>query len=228
MENIVNKLKSYFASNFGKLTLFITSLSFLATLILSIILKNRIDISILKALISSVITIFILYALNIALKKYLADIIEASNIETISSVSDDSLDNNSNNDLQEETNNLQSPNLQSLSDGDILNELNQENNSASILDDISTPKETLKNDFNIDKNNKVDYHNLRGDIGDIILGNSSYKSPSDISMTSEYYGGDKKVNERAIEREVMDNPDKAAAAVRTVLAKEKGMDKKES
>lgn len=218
MEKIVNKLKSYFTSNFGKLTLVITSLSFLATLILSIRLKNRIDISILKGFISSVITMFILYALNIALRKYLADIIESSNIETIS---DDSLDNASSNDLQEETDNLQSS-------GDILGESKLENNSSSILDDISTPKETLKNDFNIDKNNKVDYHNLRGDIGDIILGNSSYKSSSDISMTSDYFGSDKKVSERAMEREVMDNPDKAAAAVRTVLAKDKGIDKKEN
>lgn len=217
MEKIVNKLKSYFASNFGKLTLAITSLSFLATLILSIRLKNRIDISILKGLISSVITMFILYALNIALRKYLADIIESSNIETIS---DDTLENASSNDLQEETDNLQSS-------GDILGESKLENNSSS-LDDISTPKETLKNDFNIDKNNKVDYHNLRGDIGDIILGNSSYKSSSDISMTNDYFGSDKKVSERAMEREVMDNPDKAAAAVRTVLAKDKGIDKKEN
>ena len=119
MDNIVNKLKSYFSSNFGKLTLFITSLSFLATLILSVILKNRIDISILKALISSVITILILYGLSIALKKYLADIIESSNIETISNVSDDTLGNIPNDSSPEETNNLQTSNV---GDGDILTE----------------------------------------------------------------------------------------------------------
>lgn len=224
MDNIVNKLKSYFTSNFGKLALFIASLSFLATLILSVILKNRIDISILKGLISSVITILILYALSIALKKYLADIIESSNIETIT---DDSLDNTLGNDLQEDANNLQASNLHS-DEGDILGESKIENSSAPIIDDIPVPKETIKSDFNIDKNNKVDYHNLRGDIGDIILGNSSYSGSSDIPVTGEYFTSDKKVNERAMEREVMDNPDKAAAAVRTVLAKDKGTDKKES
>ena len=76
--------------------------------------------------------------------------------------------------------------------------------------------------MNIDKNNKVDYDNLRGDIGDIILGASSYKSSSDISDSSEYYGGDKKVNERVMEREVMEDPEKAALAIRTMTAKDKG------
>ena len=220
MDNIVNKLKSYFSSNFGKLTLFITSLSFLATLILSVILKNRIDISILKALISSVITILILYGLSIALKKYLADIIESSNIETISNVSDDTLGNIPNDSSTEETNNLQTSNV---GDGDILTESKPENNnSSSTFEDIIKPKETVKNDFNIDKNNKAGYDNLRGDIGDIILNASSYQSSSNISDSSDYYGGDKKINERVMEREVMEDPEKAALAIRTAIAKDKG------
>ena len=220
MDNIVNKLKSYFSSNFGKLTLFITSLSFLATLILSVILKNRIDISILKALISSVITILILYGLSIALKKYLADIIESSNIETISNVSDDTLGNIPNDSSPEETNNLQTSNV---GDGDILTESKPENNnSSSTFEDIIKPKETVKNDFNIDKNNKAGYDNLRGDIGDIILNASSYQSSSGISDSGDYYGGDKKINERVMEREVMEDPEKAALAIRTAIAKDKG------
>ena len=220
MDNIVNKLKSYFSSNFGKLTLFITSLSFLATLILSVILKNRIDISILKALISSVITILILYGLSIALKKYLADIIESSNIETISNVSDDTLGNIPNDSSPEETNNLQTSNV---GDGDILTESKPENNnSSSTFEDIIKPKETVKNDFNIDKNNKAGYDNLRGDIGDIILNASSYQSSSNISDSGDYYGGDKKINERVMEREVMEDPEKAALAIRTAIAKDKG------
>ncbi|WP_432631495.1 hypothetical protein [Brachyspira sp.] len=218
MENIVNKLKSYFSSNFGKLTLFITSVSFLATLFLSVILKNRIDISIFKGLISAVITMIILYALNIFLTKYLGDIIEDSDVEIISNVSDDSL-NNSSNSSQEESDNLQNLNN---ADNDILPETKSENGIDAIVGDISSPKETIKNDFNIDKNNKVDYDNLRGDIGDIILGASSYKSSSDISDSSEYYGGDKKINERVMEREVMEDPEKAASAIRTVIAKDKG------
>lgn len=222
MENIVNKLKSYFSSNFGKLTLFITSVSFLATLFLSVILKNRIDISIFKGLISAVITMIILYALNIFLTKYLGDIIEDSDVEIISNVSDDSLNNipnNSSDSSQEESDNLQNLNN---ADNDILPETKSENGIDAIVGDISSPKETIKNDFNIDKNNKVDYDNLRGDIGDIILGASSYKSSSDISDSSDYYGGDKKINERVMEREVMEDPEKAASAIRTVIAKDKG------
>ena len=219
MENIVNKLKSYFSSNFGKLTAIISGLAFVITLMLSVAFKNRIDISIFKALISAIITMIILYGLNIFLVKYLGDIIEDSESETISGISDNALDNSSNNDYpqeeaKEETS-LPNPN-------DILNDTKPENSIASIVGDIPNPNETIKNDFNIDKNNKVDYDNLRGDIGDIILGASSYKSSSDISDSSEYYGGDKKVNERVMEREVMEDPEKAALAIRTMTAKDKG------
>ena len=219
MENIVNKLKSYFSSNFGKLTAIISGLSFVITLMLSVALKNRIDISIFKALISAIITMIILYGLNIFLVKYLGDIIEDSESETISGISDNALDNSSNNDYSQEEakeeTSLPNP-------SDILNDTKPENSIASIVGDIPKPSETIKSDFNIDKNNKVDYDNLRGDIGDIILGASSYKSSSDISDSSEYYGGDKKVNERVMEREVMEDPEKAALAIRTMTAKDKG------
>lgn len=219
MENIVNKLKSYFTSNFGKLAIGVSGLSFIITLMLSVLLKNRIDISVFKALISAIITMIILYALNIFLTKYLGDIIEDSDVEIISNVSDDSLNNIPNNSSQEESDNLQNLNN---ADNDILAETKSENGIDSIVGDIPNPKETIKNDFTIDKNNKVDYDNLRGDIGDIILGASSYKSSSDISDSSDYYGGDKKINERVMEREVMEDPEKAASAIRTVIAKDKG------
>ena len=219
MENIVNKLKSYFSSNFGKLTAIISGLAFVITLMLSVAFKNRIDISIFKALVSAIITMIILYGLNIFLVKYLGDIIEDSESETISGISDNALDNSSNNDYSQEgakeETSLPNPN-------DILNDTKPDNGIASIVGDISKPNETIKNDFNIDKNNKVDYDNLRGDIGDIILGASSYKSSSDISDSNEYYGGDKKVNERVMEREVMEDPEKAALAIRTMTAKDKG------
>jgi len=102
MENIVNKLKSYFSSNFGKLTAIISGLAFVITLMLSVAFKNRIDISIFKALISAIITMIILYGLNIFLVKYLGDIIEDSESETISGISDNALDNSSNNDYSQE------------------------------------------------------------------------------------------------------------------------------
>ena len=220
MENIVNKLKSYFSSNFGKLTAIISGLTFIITLMLSVAFKNRIDISVFKALISAIITMAILYGLNIALIKYLGNIIENSDVETVSGIADNSLGNNSNAYSAEENS------LQTSNDSDILTKSKSENSSDSILEDIPKPKETIKNDFNIDKNNKANYHSPRGDIGDIILNTPAYQSSSDISDSSVYYDSGRKVNEKIIEKEVMEDPERTASAIRTMIAKDK--DKKES
>lgn len=225
MENIVNKIKSYFSSNFGKLTAVISGLTFIITLMLSVLFKNRIDISIFKALISAIITMIILYGLNIFLVKYLGDIIEDSESETTIPNSEDSLNASSNNYSQEESKeetSLPNPN-------DILNDTKPENSMASIIDDIPNPNDTVRSDFNIDKNNKSSYHNMRGDIGDIILGSSSYDGSnysSGISDSGAYYNSDAKINEKNIEREVMEDPEKTASAIRTLLAKDKKEEKK--
>ena len=222
MDNIVDKLKSYFTSNFGKLAIGVSGLSFIITLMLSVLLKNRIDISVFKALISAIITMIILYALNIFLTKYLGDIIEDSESETISSISEDSLNSSSNNDSREESKEETSlPNT-----NDILSDDKPENSIASIVDDIPKPKDTVKSDFDIDKNNKSSYHNMRGDIGDIILGASSYNDSDYSSGSGAYYNSDAKINERNIEREVMEDPEKTASAIRTLLAKDKKEEKK--
>ena len=145
MDNIINKIKKYFLSNFGKLSIGISVLSFIITLMLSIALKNRIDISIFKGLLSSLITMIILYALNIALTKYLGDIIEMSNIETITSVPEDS--------LNPENSSAENDNLKTSNDS--LNEIASESNNDSIFNDITNPQENIiKKDFkNISKEN---------------------------------------------------------------------------
>ena len=56
MNNILEKVKQYFSSNFGKLDGIISILSFVITLVMSVLYKNRIDISLLKALLSAIIT----------------------------------------------------------------------------------------------------------------------------------------------------------------------------
>lgn len=225
MDNIINKIKKYFLSNFGKLSIGISVLSFIITLMLSIALKNRIDISIFKGLLSSLITMIILYALNIALTKYLGDIIEMSNIETITSVPEDS--------LNPENSSAENDNLKTSNDS--LNEIASESNNDSIFNDITNHKENIiKEDFkniskeniNIDKNIKANYHSPRGDIGDIILNTPAYQSSSDISDSSVYYDSGRKINERIIEKEVMEDPERTASAIRTMIAKDK--DKKES
>lgn len=243
MNNIINELKKYFLSNFGKLAIFITGLSFVLTLLLSVMLRNRIDISILKGLISAIVTMFILYFLNIALKKYLKDILENSNIDNITSSEEDSSDNyvsNNSNDYNnslnpmEENGSQSSVNIQNDIQNDIKNGILSGNSTLNNINDIN--KDNLNRDninkdsFNIDKNTKMSYHNnLRGDIGDIILNTPSYKDSSNISDSSDsfsYYNSDRKVNERNIEREVMDDPEKTATAIRTMIAKDK-KDKKE-
>ena len=133
MDNIINKIKKYFLSNFGKLSIGISVLSFIITLMLSIALKNRIDISIFKGLLSSLITMIILYALNIALTKYLGDIIEMSNIETITSVPEDS--------LNPENSSAENDNLKTSNDS--LNEITSESNNDSIFNDITNPQEKI-------------------------------------------------------------------------------------
>ena len=54
----------------------------------------------------------------------------------------------------------------------------------------------------------------------------AYQSSSDISDSSVYYDSGRKVNERIIEKEVMEDPERTASAIRTMIAKDK--DKKES
>ena len=76
--------------------------------------------------------------------------------------------------------------------------------------------------INIDKNKKVDYHNT-GDIGDII---SSVTNNSNTEDVSDYFPLKKESADAvSLEREVKEDPEKVAKAVRTMLAKE---EKKES
>ena len=86
-------------------------------------------------------------------------------------------------------------------------------------------KNISKENINIDKNNKANYHSPRGDIGDIILNTPAYQSSSDISDSSVYYDSGRKVNERIIEKEVMEDPERTASAIRTMIAKDKDKDK---
>ena len=76
--------------------------------------------------------------------------------------------------------------------------------------------------INVDKNKKVDYHNT-GDIGDII---SSVTDNSNSEDISDYFPLKKdSADAVSLEREVKEDPEKVAKAVRTMLAKE---EKKES
>lgn len=223
MNEFMAKVKKYFSSNFGKLSLVIMGISFVLTFLFSTLLRNRIDVSIIRAFISTVITGIILYTLAIVLKKFLSDVIESSGVFD-NNVSNNEADVNTeavkeniddNNIIENNNNNLENPITDSF-------EMNKEDNNFtenSMSDNNIMP--SIDN-INIDKNKKVDYHNT-GDIGDII---SSVTNNSNTEDVSDYFPLKKESADAvSLEREVKEDPEKVAKAVRTMLAKE---EKKES
>ncbi|MBW5397449.1 hypothetical protein [Brachyspira pilosicoli] len=222
MNEYMAKVKKYFSSNFGKLSLIIMGISFVLTFLFSTLFRNRIDVSIIRAFISTVITGIILYTLAIVLKKFLSDVIESSGVFD-NNISNNEVSNNSeavkenidDNNTIENNNNSETPITDSLEmnkmDNNIADNNESDNNLMPSIDNI-----------NIDKNKKVDYHNT-GDIGDII---SSVTNNSNTEDVSDYFPLKKESADAVnLEREVKEDPEKVAKAVRTMLAKE---EKKES
>ncbi|WP_281816466.1 hypothetical protein [Brachyspira pilosicoli] len=223
MNEFMAKVKKYFSSNFGKLSLVIMGISFVLTFLFSTLLRNRIDVSIIRAFISTVITGIILYTLAIVLKKFLSDVIESSGVFD-NNVSNNEADVNSeavkeniydNNIIENNNNNSENP----ITDSFEMNKAENNFTENSMSDNNIMP--SIDN-INIDKNKKVDYHNT-GDIGDII---SSVTNNSNTEDVSDYFPLKKESADAvSLEREVKEDPEKVAKAVRTMLAKE---DKKES
>ena len=153
MNNILEKVKQYFSSNFGKLDGIISILSFIVTLVMSVLYKNRIDISLLKALLSGIITLAILFLIGLLLKRYLGDIIESSNVSTNMDMDYNSLDDNSiNNSSDDPINNL--------------------DNISNNTDDFNPDSITISPDsINLDRktNSKPSPASSGGDIGDIVV-----------------------------------------------------------
>ncbi|WP_157159878.1 hypothetical protein [Brachyspira pilosicoli] len=222
MNEFMAKVKKYFSSNFGKLSLVIMGISFVLTFLFSTLLRNRIDVSIIRAFISTVITGIILYTLAIVLKKFLSDVIESSGVFD-NNVSNNEADVNSeavkenidDNNIIENNNNSENP----ITDSFEMNKADNNFTENSMSDNNIMP--SIDN-INIDKNKKVDYHNT-GDIGDII---SSVTNNSNTEDVSDYFPLKKESADAvSLEREVKEDPEKVAKAVRTMLAKE---EKKES
>ena len=215
MNNVVEKVKQHFSSNFGKLGAIIAGLSFIVTLLLSISFKNRIDVSVLKAIISAILTLVILFVLGIILKRYLGDVI------------DDSTD-NSNSDID----------YSAIDDNGSFETYNNDNNNVNT----STPKDdrpiftpdlsNIENigkgapkPVNVDKKNKVDYHSSGDDIGDIVFGSSNTSSSSSNYTTKSTMFPDKKIDDNEMIKEAQEDPEKVAKAVRTMIAKDEEDDK---
>ncbi|WP_157150702.1 hypothetical protein [Brachyspira sp. SAP_772] len=228
MNDLMAKVKKYFSSNFGKLSLIIMGISFVLTFIFSTLLRNRIDVSIIRAFISTVITGIILYALAIVLKKFLSDVIESSGVFD-NNVSDSSNVSNSANDEISNNDEASKENVDVNSIDSIIGNNDSETPVTDSLDINKADNSVADNDImpsidniNVDKNKKVDYHNT-GDIGDII---SSVTDNSNTEDVSDYFPLKKETADAAsLEREVKEDPEKVAKAVRTMLAKE---EKKES
>ena len=205
MNNIVEKVKQYFSSNFGKLAGLIIGLSFIITLILSVLYKNRIDISLLKGLISAIITSGILFLLGMILKKFLGDVIDESAVSSANSDIDyTAIDDNTM--AGYENNNTSS---------------NDEPLTSVSLDGNVDINPSLSAVPNVDKNQKVDYHNSNDDIGSIVFGSSNTNNAvqTNYSSSSSMFP-DKKVKDSEIIKEVHEDPEKVAKAVRTMIAKD--------
>lgn len=209
MNNILEKVKQYFSSNFGKLDGIISILSFVITLVMSVLYKNRIDISLLKALLSGIITLAILFLIGLLLKRYLGDIIESSNVSTNMDMDYNSLDDNSiNNSSDDPINNL--------------------DNISNNTDDFNPDSITISPDsINLDRktNSKPSPASSGGDIGDIVFGKSPSSSSTSYSTSSSSMFPDKKVSDNEMIKEVQEDPEKVAKAVRTMMAKDEKDDK---
>uniref|UniRef100_UPI003F4BCF24 hypothetical protein n=1 Tax=Brachyspira catarrhinii TaxID=2528966 RepID=UPI003F4BCF24 len=209
MNNILEKVKQYFSSNFGKLDGIISILSFIVTLVMSVLYKNRIDISLLKALLSGIITLAILFLIGLLLKRYLGDIIESSNVSTNMDMDYNSLDDNSiNNSSDDPINNL--------------------DNISNNTDDFNPDSITISPDsINLDRktNSKPSPASSGGDIGDIVFGKSPSSSSTSYSSSSSSMFPDKKVSDNEMIKEVQEDPEKVAKAVRTMMAKDEKDDK---
>ena len=213
MNNILEKVKQHFSSNFGKLAVIITGLSFIITLLLSISFKNRVDVSILKAIISAILTLVILFVIGIILKKYLGDVIDESTMSSNSDIDYNVIDDNSGFSVDS----------------------NNNTNAAATSDDtpIFTPDlSNIENigkgapkPVNVDKNNKVDYHSSGDDIGDIVFGSSNTSSASNYTTKSTMFP-DKKIDNEEMVKEAQEDPEKVAKAVRTMIAKDEKSDNK--
>ncbi|ASJ22675.1 hypothetical protein [Brachyspira hampsonii] len=202
MNNIAERVKQYFSSNFGKLDGIISILSFIVTFILSVLYKNRIDISLLKGLLSGIITLGILFLIGMLLKRYLGDVIESSNSSTNMDIDYNPIDDNS------ITNTNAVPNA--------------DNGSGDFNpDNISISPDSI----NVDKKPKTDYHSSGGDIGDIISGKPSFSSSTNYSSSTSSMFADKKVSDNEMRKEVQEDPEKVAKAVRTMMAKDEKDDK---
>ena len=229
MNDFMAKVKNYFSSNFGKLSLIVMGLSFIFTFLFSTLFRNRIDVSIMRAFISTVITGIILYVLAIVLKKFLSDAIESSGVFDSNANSTQAAANEEIGEIKENTNN----NIANTpTNNPVENNINDENTTLETSSGNMDTTEDFKiednnivpsiDNINVDKNKKVDYHNM-GDIGDII---SSVTDNSNMEEASDYFPLKKETADAvSLEREVREDPEKVAKAVRTMLSKE---EKKES
>lgn len=222
MNSILEKIKFYYNSIYGRLGFIILILSFIITLILAIFFKNNIVESIFKGLMSSFVTGLILYIAASILKKYLGNLIENEPLVKAdnSSKSNDGSEGEEN--TEESIDELESSiETENNSDDNNGESLDVGEDDLTVDDSSTAKKETPKTNV------------LRGDIGDIVLNSpfynnnqnagsvgSSSKSSSTLDDTSLYYNSDRKIKEREIEREALEDPDKTAKALRTMIAKD--------
>ena len=229
MNSLIEKIKRYYSSIFGKFAIMIMGLAFIITFIVSFLFRNRIDVTFFKSIVSMIIVGIILYLLSFVLKKYLGDIIDTSSVDNTLTPS-----------FPVDINNNTETNTENKESEDTIETVLENNDNNVEVND-----KDIKVASSIDKEDATS--NMRGDIGDIIMSAPSYNdfvsgnysstsslssipntttsSSSSSSFDSMYTSTDKKVNEMNVERAALEDPDKTAKALRTMMSKD---DKKEN
>ena len=106
--------------------------------------------------------------------------------------------------------------------------INNLDNISNNTDDFNPDSITISPDsINLDRktNSKPSPASSGGDIGDIVFGKSPSSSSTSYSTSSSSMFPDKKVSDNEMIKEVQEDPEKVAKAVRTMMAKDEKDDK---
>ncbi|HJH55180.1 MAG TPA: hypothetical protein K8V77_03760, partial [Brachyspira hyodysenteriae] len=100
------------------------------------------------------------------------------------------------------------------------------NNIDSSSGDFNPDNITISpNSINVDRKPKVNTSSSGDDIGDIVFGKPAASSSTSYSSSSSSMFPDKKVSDSEMLKEVQEDPEKVAKAVRTMMAKDEKDDK---
>lgn len=219
INEFVPKIKKFLQSISGKCLIFIFTIAFLTTLVLSLTQKNHIIYSLLRGILSGVLASFIMYGVYIALSKLLGDPFRQIFLDTKEDAEksadniNDVFDNNG---------------AQNKNDFSFSSQNDHDNDKSKAEDPINTtslglnvPLDIDENmEDTVDKNSKVSYHNSNDDISSIVLGSdNNSKGTNGVKTSSD------KESSKNVQAMSLNNPEILAKAVRTMRARDNNKEK---